>query len=201
MAKAQIVASGKQAFSKHLKELMDEHGDTQSDLASAIDVQRQSIGYYLSGDRNPGADIVKRIAEKYNVSADWLLGLSKDRRRENREPDNLGISDTTARFIKDLDNDTKDDIDDLVLQFSDDIEGLLLELSYIIHLMLDIRNGHYPTMDYFDDLHNSACLEKYPYELLTGHSLLFYKIDLLKNQFSDFLNNILSQYSPKKKGD
>lgn len=185
MDKMHAALSGKQAFSRHLKELMDENKDTQSDLASSIDVQRQSIGYYLSGDRNPGADIIKRIAEKYNVSADWLLGLSKDRRRENVDADDMGIADTTATFIKELDICVKEDIDYIILNHREKITRLLEDLSFLISLASDWNNidsGKLPRDEELEEMYIPA-----EYALLGGGEHINYRRLLLERKFSELL--------------
>jgi len=185
MAKAQINVSGKQAFSRHLRELMEENKDTQSDLAAAIDVQRQSISYYLSGDRNPSADVIKRIAEKYNVSADWLLGLSKDRRRENAEADDMGIADTTAAFIKELDIFVKEDIDFIILNHREKITELLDDLSFLIALASDWRDidsGRLSRDKELEDMYIPAS-----YALLSGGEHINYRKLLLERKFSELL--------------
>ena len=45
-------------------------------FATFLGTSRQSLGYYLNGERLPDAEMVKSICEKCRVSADWLLGLS-----------------------------------------------------------------------------------------------------------------------------
>ena len=189
MSDIQITSSGKQAFSKHLKELMEENKDTQSDLAAAIDVQRQSISYYLNGDRNPGADVIKRIAEKYDVSADWLLGLSKDRRREITSADDLGIADTTARFIKELDLFIKEDLDEIIFNHSSALSGLLQELSFVLALSSDLREGKYTTEELVSTIDENS--KSASCEILCDHKLLQYKSILLEKQFSDFIREIM----------
>ncbi len=38
-------------------------------------ISRQTVGFYCNGDRIPDAVVLRQIAEKCGVSADWLLGL------------------------------------------------------------------------------------------------------------------------------
>ncbi len=189
MNRKQAVLSGKQAFSRHLKELMEENKDTQSDLALSIDVQRQSISYYLSGDRNPGADVIKRIAERYNVSADWLLGLSKDRRRENVKADDMGIADTTAAFIKELDICIKEDIDCIILNHREKITKLLEDLSFLIALAGDwnkIISGKRERDKELEDIYVPA-----EYALLSNGEHINYRRLLLERKFSELLMFII----------
>ncbi|MCR4885455.1 MAG: helix-turn-helix domain-containing protein [Clostridiales bacterium] len=70
-----------QGIEKRLGELLQNFKQlgnkrTIGDFANFIGTSRQSLGYYLKGERKPDADMVKQICERCNVSSDWLLGLS-----------------------------------------------------------------------------------------------------------------------------
>ena len=56
-------------------------GLTQTALAQAIGIDRSALSQLTSGaaPRLPRAETVLAIAERFQVSADWLLGLSEDR--------------------------------------------------------------------------------------------------------------------------
>ncbi len=65
------------AFRAAFLELM---GDmTIQEFADKLGLSRATVGFYAAGQRIPDAFGVKTIAEKCNVSADWLLGLSDER--------------------------------------------------------------------------------------------------------------------------
>lgn len=50
---------------------------SQQEIAKEIGISQTYVSSIKSGKiKSPGADTVFRIAEYYNVSADWLLGLS-----------------------------------------------------------------------------------------------------------------------------
>ena len=49
---------------------------TQGQFAKKLGISRPTVGLYESGARIPDAEVLKDIAERCNVSADWLLGLS-----------------------------------------------------------------------------------------------------------------------------
>lgn len=50
---------------------------TLQEFADKLGMSRATVGFYAAGKRIPDALGVKTIAEKCNVSADWLLGLSE----------------------------------------------------------------------------------------------------------------------------
>lgn len=49
---------------------------TQDEFAKKLGFSRPTIGLYESGSRIPDALVLRTIAEKCGVSADWLVGLS-----------------------------------------------------------------------------------------------------------------------------
>lgn len=51
---------------------------TQAKFAEKLDLSRPTVSLYESGDRIPDAETLKTIAEKCNVSADYLIGLRND---------------------------------------------------------------------------------------------------------------------------
>ena len=50
---------------------------TLQEFADKLGMSRATVGFYAAGERIPNALGVKTIAEKCNVSTDWLLGLSE----------------------------------------------------------------------------------------------------------------------------
>ena len=63
-----------QIFVERLRELQGEK--TNTEFAAHLGISRQTVGFYLNGDRIPDALVLRQIAERCSVSADWLLGLS-----------------------------------------------------------------------------------------------------------------------------
>lgn len=63
-------------FSERLAELRQQHNETSRDLARALDVSFSAISNYQLGKRTPDIVFLQKVARHYNVSADYLLGLS-----------------------------------------------------------------------------------------------------------------------------
>lgn len=51
---------------------------TQSDVANALDVTVQTVSNWENGRRCPDAETIRALVMLFNVTADWLLGLSND---------------------------------------------------------------------------------------------------------------------------
>ena len=67
-------------FRERLNQLLTDSGKTIVAFAEFLGTSRQSLGYYLNGERVPDALMVKQFCERCNVSADWLLGLSETKK-------------------------------------------------------------------------------------------------------------------------
>lgn len=66
----------KKCFKERFAELRAQSGLSQSKLGKALSLSPATIGYYENGDRLPDIETAARIAQYFNVSADYLLGLS-----------------------------------------------------------------------------------------------------------------------------
>ena len=51
---------------------------TQGEFAGFLGISRPTVGFYENGGRLPDALVLRQIAEKCKVSADWLIGLSNE---------------------------------------------------------------------------------------------------------------------------
>lgn len=61
-------------FSLKLKELRENRGLTQRDLAQALKLSKGSVGMWESTERLPNAKQLQQIANYFDVSIDELLG-------------------------------------------------------------------------------------------------------------------------------
>lgn len=65
-------------FSKNLKKLMDDEKISKRKLSLGTKVDRKSIRDYLEGTSLPRYDALARIADYFEVSADYLLGRENE---------------------------------------------------------------------------------------------------------------------------
>ena len=61
-----------------LKELRLDKGLKQSELANILMTTQATIGKYERGDLEPNLDFLKRLADFFEVSTDYLLGREDD---------------------------------------------------------------------------------------------------------------------------
>lgn len=61
---------------KRLRELRIDKGMKLKDVAEALNVTVRSVNRYEDGTREPSLDILTGFCKLYNVSADYLLGLT-----------------------------------------------------------------------------------------------------------------------------
>ena len=63
---------------KHLKELRESLGLTQSEFGESVGVAKSTYNNYETGVRAPKSDFWISVAQKYNVTIDYLMGYSDD---------------------------------------------------------------------------------------------------------------------------
>ena len=91
-------------FSYRLNALLEEHNMTQTQLAKMIGTSNVTICRYLTCERIPRLDVVTKIASVFNVSLDYLLGLSDDKISPvSEESSDLGIAMSISKLYS-LDN-------------------------------------------------------------------------------------------------
>lgn len=61
-----------------IKSLREEHGLTQKELADFLGVTPKAVSFYELEQRSPSWDMVVKLANKFNVTTDYLLGKSED---------------------------------------------------------------------------------------------------------------------------
>lgn len=65
-------------FGGILSELREEHGLKQTDLAKILHISNSSISAYENGTRLPNVEILMAMAKYFNVTTDYLLGITKN---------------------------------------------------------------------------------------------------------------------------
>lgn len=88
-------------FSKRLKQLRENKGLSQEELAERLNIPRTSVTHYERGDdRIPRPKRLQEIADFFGVSVDYMLGRAKT----------VELNETEENFIKDIDQLTLSEI-------------------------------------------------------------------------------------------
>lgn len=61
---------------QRLKDCIDRSGMTREQIGKKLECDTSTITKYYTGDRKPSCDIIIKFSKLFNVSADYLLGLS-----------------------------------------------------------------------------------------------------------------------------
>lgn len=72
-----------------IRDLREDADLKQSDLAEAVGISQKTLSNYETGKTNPDSYSIIKLAEFFNVSADYLLGI-----------DNIGTRNRRAADIK-----------------------------------------------------------------------------------------------------
>lgn len=88
---------GLEIFATKIKELRESFGMTQKDFSQYVGIKQQTLSGYERGLMKPPLDIVTEIAQKCDVSIDWLCGLSVKMRNEDELKTYSDVIDT---FVK-----------------------------------------------------------------------------------------------------
>lgn len=66
----------KQLFGTRLKELREEKGLSQAELAKQTGLSQSAISLWEDGKRSPNAEIIIIFARFFDVTADYILGMA-----------------------------------------------------------------------------------------------------------------------------
>ena len=64
----------RERFSKRLVQLREQKGITQQELADKLEITRQSLSLYEKAERTINIELLAKIADYFDVSADYLMG-------------------------------------------------------------------------------------------------------------------------------
>lgn len=93
------------SFSDKLYKLRISKGISQKELADNLGVAQSSINYWEKGQRDPSITVVKKIAEYFGVSLDYLMEID-----DNHAVSGAEFSDLVQKY-RVLDADGKETVD------------------------------------------------------------------------------------------
>jgi len=99
-----------------LKELREQRGISQTELANFLGVVRSTICQYEKGNRMPDSNILGKLADYFGVTVDYLLGREDDSERDEKPqlhiPDKY--KDVLVAFEGGADDLTQEDVDKVI---------------------------------------------------------------------------------------
>ncbi len=128
-------------FPQRLKELRLENGLTQKELAKSIEVGRTTISEYESGKIVPKQEGLLKIANYFDVSVDYLTGVSDDRATHKQNVTDLDALLNTIHHILLNEYNTPVTYDGQVLSHKHKliIDGYIEHIRDNIELMLQLK--------------------------------------------------------------
>ncbi len=72
-------------LNERLVYLQTSRNKLKKDIANALSLSIMGYYRYENGDRQPTADIIIKLCKYYNISANFLLGLSDEEEPLNKE--------------------------------------------------------------------------------------------------------------------
>lgn len=94
-------------FPKRLRQLISEDGRVLEVIAADVQVSKTNLSDWQTGKTMPRADSLRLLAKYFNVTTDYLLGLTDARTIDadlRAVAEYLGISDAAAKTIHDFKN-------------------------------------------------------------------------------------------------
>lgn len=82
MAKVKQNLQYNDEFPTRLRELIAEKQVTHAQIAEVAGVKRQTVGKWCTGETIPDILSITNIAKEYDISSDWLLGLSEAKSKD-----------------------------------------------------------------------------------------------------------------------
>ncbi|MCU5708068.1 helix-turn-helix domain-containing protein [Bacillus cereus] len=78
-------------FNERLKQLRIENDYTQQELADLTELSKPTISRFEGNKKTPSRESVTKIAKVFNVSTDYLLGLSDHRNLDENQSSEVKV--------------------------------------------------------------------------------------------------------------
>lgn len=142
MSKAKSIDAYNSPFATRLREIMDNNPNiTQQQVADYLGVTRQSISQYMNGNSQATADKIILLTQFFNVSADYLLGITDIKTADTSVQSvshYLGVNDKIVEGLKSEIDFIKSECNPgEEKELFEVLEKMLLSEDKIIYSMLD----------------------------------------------------------------
>jgi transcriptional regulator with XRE-family HTH domain len=110
-------------FCNKLNKLFGNSGESQEVAANKFNTTRQTFGNWLAGRNQPDYETLIAIAKYYNVSTDYLLGLTETPTRNEdvqKACTTTGLSEKAVLSLKDIGAQKLKYIENIILMFKEE---------------------------------------------------------------------------------
>lgn len=90
-------------FAERLKDLRSRKGRTQDEVGKVVGKSREAVSKYEIGEREPDLSSVAALAKYFDVSTDYILGISDDNELINVNKLNINEFLTFEKYFIDSD--------------------------------------------------------------------------------------------------
>ena len=172
------------SFDAILKKLRKDRNATQKEVSQAIGADQQTLRRYESGERKPDTEMLLRIAKYYNVSADYLLGLSENSTVEPDMKAAVKCTGLSQKAIEGLQDHLTAELEQLDRRITEPLETLLCsDRFYDILLQLRILQN---TSAQFNDTDDIKRID------------LDDKCDMLRYRVSKIMERIIDEFDRRE---
>ncbi|WP_208586119.1 helix-turn-helix domain-containing protein [Gracilibacillus suaedae] len=86
-------------FRERLKNLREEKELMQEEVAKKLNISTSAYGYYEQGRNEPSLETIKQLAEIFDVTADYLLGLIDTKQHPVRFSEELMLTEDEIKTV------------------------------------------------------------------------------------------------------
>lgn len=159
-------------ISERIKDIRESKGYNQVEFSRKLGLSKQTISNYETGVRQPGLDIVLKIADTFNISTDYILG------RVSYQTDrDIQFEQFMSMYKKDLENQS----------------GLIKECFNMG--MVEVYRILSKVLEYCNECGRNDKLMKFSDILSKLRVLTYNAIELLNNCKSNNTNDLLARIS------
>lgn len=132
-------------FPTRLRGLIESRKTTITALANVLKISRQSVSQYQDGTGQPNVDKLCKIAQHFNVSTDYLVGLSSVPSTNNDTRDiceKTGLSEhTVSRLMQDDKRDRWAEVIDQLILHPGILDALHAYLFFDVDYFATVEDG------------------------------------------------------------
>ena len=92
-------------MAENLKKVRKEHKLTQQDIANVLGIDRSTYTFYETGKTSPSISTIYKLAEIYNVSIGYLLGVEEPKGEVRKKTVSMNVAAQGTDHIAFLDKD------------------------------------------------------------------------------------------------